>query len=382
MKTITQNLSVWVTDHVGHEEIISNDDMGKLRLHGPGESGIMKPNCTIMDVWEGRKYTTNNNGNVVADNKMTGQELQFASARVRQLTSDRPREKINREEDNNFLTIDDVMAIREHPRDFYRGIISRPLQERVMEIMILQNESFDELFVVAERAPESPLLKAYIEARVKIILDEIERDGDVGDLEMIDIKAYKEAGYEGKDINVVKNESRDYKDYERFLMVKGEKEVVSEEDKDFFDSLVSNMRNDSALFNNVRSKNIGIEITEMLPYSKKWAFRSVIPYASGDVYYFFTRTNMTLREYVEDGFDEDIIRLRIALAFEILSAKGIITKFYLLIADRYNNYKFIEIKPTTLKKLKEKQLSAQIKDIEKDIDDGAKNCPADIPKEI
>lgn len=383
---MTTEVEQWVLlkDAKDKTSLIPRHKFQELRVNGPSPDTVY-PNSRMYDLLNNKIILTEGNGHILDVKDIGPTNRQWAKGEMfAHLT---PKVEINRPGNENFLTIDDVQAIHEHPRLFYEeGVVERPIMERLMETFILQRAQFDELFVVEEKPPESPLLKAYLAAKASLVLKEIESKDEIDDIEMIEIQAYKQAGYSGKDIQTVKDEAMDYIEYSRFLMIKGDKTVISEEDYAYFENLYNNMKNDSLIDAYPKVKNMGIELISNLSYSSKWMFKSIIPFIykkeGSSLYEFYTRTNLSLSEYVDKGFDRDLIRLRIALASEIATQLGTSHTISLFVSDKYGNFKVFNMKNSTLKKLREKDLKSELKDIDKDIDNSKKNCPFNIPNEI
>lgn len=378
--TKTNKKKVLVCSSGGDNTSINNIELD-LWLHGvPGVNKV--PNGIVYDTSNGIYYHTNGDGSLTMASSLPTDSLQWALGILNDL--EQPLVSLNRTEEENFLTIDDVLAIRERPREFYQGVVDRPVLERVMEVILLQNQQFDELFVVEESPPSSQLLKNFLKAKAKLTLKKIEEQGEIDDIELIEIEAYKQAAYQGKDFEVVRNEAKDYPDYFRYLMIKADKTSISESDKRYFDNLYTNMRNDDFIPADIRSKDLNEDILCTLPYSNKWKFKATIPWCDShaQINRFFTKTNLSLREYVKRGFDEDPMRLRMALSYDIWKESKPNFGFGLYVADKYGNYAFLRIKGNTMKKLVEKDLKTELKDIDRDIENSTRNCPSNIPNEI
>lgn len=239
--------------------------------------------------------------------------------------------------------------------------------DKLLRVALVSPSQFDEIFCVETFRPESPLMRRFLEKLSELVNEKLDGTGEEGieDLKDLQKQAYKYAGYEGKTFETVIEEQKDYSGYFRYLLSKGEKIVISEEQRDYFKSLICELQKDKTYKLHYLSKKIDGETLEGMSVcsSPLMYFRGYVPnLVSGS-----TSVVMNYFFYIEDikdiydVIDKSNLSLQIALnndlAVETYSKQvktGVEFVNKIFVCDKNLNYTFFGVKKTTLSKWKNK----------------------------
>lgn len=264
-----------------------------------------------------------------------------------------------------------VMLAIENHKEFWdlstdSYIDSESIKEKLIKTAVLQPDQFDELFTVETDRPESPLMRRFME-KLSILVNEQLGDNVEGidNMDELQSKAYIFTGYQGKNLETVISESKDYFRYFRYLLTKGEKTVINEKQKDYFDSLIKLCRKNQI----IKKKSIDYEVSEMTPYSSICFYKEKIP----NFHINKSRIEMDYFTFVEnirntsEELENSNLSIRIALIDELITKEysdqiknGIEKASTIFVCDRNLNYCRFLVRGATINKWKkslEKKLS-------------------------
>lgn len=267
------------------------------------------------------------------------------------------------------LTIEDVFNIVNKPVLFFSDIKEEKTNINYLLVETLCNPgSFDELFIVQEKAPESPLLKSYLENLANYLIVELKNKDEIDNLEELQKKAYDKTKYQGKLFETVLEEAKDFSEYLRFLITKDEKLVVSPEEFKYSTNLYSAIR---SFGQGIKGKNqklhvelkmdlftdyfVSTKINQQTNTGGRTFFREII----------YIPDIRNLATYIEEeGYD-----LKIAFIKKMLNAVPII-----FVCDRDYNFQTVEVKSSTILKWI-KKLDSIFGDVKRTMEQGGRHFP-------
>lgn len=275
--------------------------------------------------------------------------------------------------DKSEISFDEFRTILNTPIKYFKGdskIVNK--EERLIEIAFLEPNQFDEVFTVEQDVPESPLLRKYFQVLAELINEEISKSDGLDNLDQLEEKAYKEAGYVGKDFNTVKSEALDYGNYKRYLLMKGDNITLTEQDIKFYNRLIENIKeNDDTVFSKTKKNSINFAIGRDLK-SDYFSFKDKIPcYLNGEIVVLFTKLKDDLVKF--DGKENDM-NLKVGMIASIMEDDYPEPYFQIVAVDQDSQYYIFDIKPATVKKWK-KEFMSYVPILDKIIETGTKSVP-------
>lgn len=259
------------------------------------------------------------------------------------------------------LTSCDLINMINNPILYHNKIQSKSSNIGYLLSCIIQQPSqFDELFVLEVKSPESPLLKSYLDNLAEMVSEELDKSEQIDDIEKLENDAYKKVGYVGKTFEAVLNDARDFQDYFRFLLTKGEKVVVNQYDYNYVNKLSKIIKeNNNYKFNISESKQKKNEeiILDSDNYSRYFYFSEIAHL------YIKNKEYLLLFIHVDDisssskFIEENNLDIKIALCDKIFCENYLKLKeccISLFICDKNYNHKKFDLKSTTLNKWKKK----------------------------
>jgi hypothetical protein len=171
---------------------------------------------------------------------------------------DEGKEELKVEKETKELTFDDMLNLLYRPNFYFNDI---PAKKDNMNLLIkkvlLFPENFDEIFAVEVPPPSSPLMKSYLENLSVLINVELKDKQEIDNIEDLQKKAYDQSDYIGKTFETVLEEAKDFGDYLRYLLNKGEKLIVTQDQKEYafiLRKLIS--KNGEINLDNIKSKSL------------------------------------------------------------------------------------------------------------------------------
>lgn len=153
--------------------------------------------------------------------------------------------------DRKLINSTSLLSITRGPASFWKTVNLKELpddevlMDKLVRIAVTEPAQFDELFTVEIDRPESPLMRRYLITLSDLINESLNGlDDGIDDIKPLEQEAYKKAGYVGKTFETVVEEAKDYAAHLRFLLLKNERIVVREDEKNYFDSLVKLIKNE------------------------------------------------------------------------------------------------------------------------------------------
>lgn len=256
-----------------------------------------------------------------------------------------------------------ILSFQNH-REYF-NTLNEPLVDdeavldKLVKTAILQSDQFDEIFTTEKDRPESPLMVKFMHKLSELVNDQLRENTDEGidNLEELQKKAYDYASYQGKDFETVVRESKDYYNYFRYLLTKGEKIVISENQGEYFKSLLKVSERIKATISKTRI--IDYEISDIVPGSFLYYFTEKIPSIRFtkekiQVSYFTYVSKIREASFEIESYD---LTLKIALINEMLYKEfsdevkaGITIDHKIIVVDQFCNYMTLSVKKATLSK--------------------------------
>lgn len=242
-----------------------------------------------------------------------------------------------------------------------------------------QKDQFDELFTVETCKPESPLMRKYLTELARLVNIKLKESDEIDNIEELEKLAYEKAEYKGKSIETVLNESKDYHDYYRFLLMKGERIVITENEKEYVDTLYRVVSESKNIFRKDKKSKIDFELrADINSISSRFTFSEKVDLINfGDSIYFtlffYIPEHMSkVEEYIEK---EEYIKLKAAHVTQILeasyrnSSNNGDLKCSLFICDKNYNYSTFTVSSTTMNKWK-KELNKMLMCLDVELEKG------------
>lgn len=201
----------------------------------------------ILGDYDNNQYDMNYHPYPLPIQEIFGNIIEYPTTKIvkkKKVTKTFPGKKIV-----NFNTLS---LIKKNVSDFLSSVNSGVLVdaetpiESLIRIAFTEPGQFDEVFAIEVDRPESPLMRKYLSILAELVnegLGTLEDDG-IEDIKPLQEKAYKKTGYIGKTLEVVIQEAKDYAGHFRFLLLKGERIVIDEKWKDYFNLLVKQIDSD------------------------------------------------------------------------------------------------------------------------------------------
>lgn len=400
-----ENLLI-VHNNLGVLGVIKRDDISEYVKIPRDELA----NCRIVDKKEGRAWICNHQG--LAINYVEAQDSEYD---LEPFTSDgnlfhedyfgknlmrkeKVEEKKEKKEKNfsfrrplNLYLINLSLINRRKFWEIYNDPVAFTSDSNIdilIKTAILQSGQFDEIFTIETDKPESPLMKKYLEKLSELVnkqLSILECDG-LDNMEELQKIAYQFAGYEGKTLQTVIEEAKDYHAYFRYLLTRGEKIVVTEKQKEYFDNL-SNLYDKEYKINpsnlHYRSNRLNNKIEETIEYSEPFYFKETIPYIdvrNKEIFLEFFTFVDNIKEIYE-VIESSPLSLKIALINELVQKEysdkikqGINVITGVFVCDKEYNYMRFTVKKSTLIRWK-KNLKDKITESTLIFNDGPINLP-------
>lgn len=238
------------------------------------------------------------------------------------------------------------------------GKFSTDINTELVKCAYLNPEEFDEIFSVQKDIPESPLLKRYLKILSGKVNTHLDSDKELTDevISEFEKQSHKEAGYQGKSLEQVKNEALDYQGYFRFLMTKNDNLIITEEQKEYFDNIFKNLKMDGE--HEFRGYRRNKEIISLIPGTTGFYLKDTIPLLNKGSE---ARTNIISFHYVDDMNEinsflkSQKFRLQIGyFNYLLVNCKNININyskrmiFSIVFLDKFFNRVLLEVKSGTL----------------------------------
>lgn len=353
-----------------------------------GETEFYK-DLKIIDFNNDRSYMFDSVGNISDSNRITDKEMsyhvhlssnsikefkhEFFAIRDKTIYNKNGEKEIRTilgNPNTKYISLNSALTLIRSPAKFHKdGDIwitdDESQMDKLLKIAIINPGQFDELFTIDVDTPESPLMRNYLRILSELVLEEMSKieDSSIDNIEDLEKIAYERAGYQGKILETVKQEAKDYHRHFRYLLTKGEKTSVTEQQAEYFSDIITLYSKGRMSFEylKVKNNNLDYEINECLSISKIFNFKEKIPclYISKDKListYFLYVENMY---NIEKEIEKTIIPLKVSVHNEIL-CKVFKDKCVgepkvdnrVVISDKNLNLVLFEIKQSTLLKWK------------------------------
>lgn len=258
--------------------------------------------------------------------------------------------------------------------------------DRLIRCAINDPAQFDEIFTVEVDKPESPLMRKYLSKLAELVNNSISNSDDdsLEDIGKLKAIAYEFAGYKGKDLDTVIKEELDYSSHFRYLLTKGEKIVITEEQKSYFDSLVLLYKSEmTGAFKNPNRKDEyvleNIITNSNIAYLREKVPSLVIGKNVASARYYTYLDNFS---EINNHLSTSGLGMKMALIDDLLEkefpkeqkSENSEIKTVLFICDKNLNYVYLTVKKSTLNKWK-KDLKDGLVLLEQVILDGKTTTP-------
>lgn len=247
--------------------------------------------------------------------------------------------------------VEGLILLVNNPRAFYRQKRNGSAKNLLIKVGSLYPGKFDEIFAVEKDVPESPLMRTYLKNLSVLINEEMLKKDEIDNMEELEKKAYSNSDYIGKSLETVRNEALDYNNYQRYLLTKGEKISITEDDKKFYDDFLSNMKEDNsfATYSTVKERNIDYEV-RVTSKSKIIEVVDYVDYSEQNSWLLFFKSNHPFSEFTieEDNLD---VRIGMMATFMEFNCPPEL-QLELFIVDSLNEYVKAPVGKNTMKKCK------------------------------
>jgi hypothetical protein len=347
-------------------------------------------NCVIVDIFNKQSYDCNMDGEIfgsrICNEYESGINIYSTFGEIPKVdiygdpinTTDlEKKEEIKNDYVGIPVNVTYLSMIDNNIRKFYEVVDPSKLEfettiEKLIKVSIIDPDQFDEIFTIETDRPESPLMRKFLTKLAELVNDKLEastlKDDGIDDIEELQKIAYTHAGYTGKTLETVIEEKKDYDGYFRFLLMKGEKIVITEQQKEYFDKLkaivkkeFSNQVSSFVIPNKKKNKDIELKGISAHPgLAGTMYFTGLVPSL------IVSKSEMraiyfTYIENIHDIYDEiekSSLKLKIALNADLIHErngeikKGVEVKNYIFVCDKNFNYAFFEVRKSTLNKWK------------------------------
>lgn len=332
-------------------------------------------NCMVLDPHKCQKYIFDEQGYIIEEediNMDEYEELEFESpinviGRIHNIDKNVKEQEVALKTTRKKITFEELLNVIKNPVIHKFNIPTvKSNMDALIACILKQPSHFDELFTTEVDRPESPLMRKYLTELARLVNIELEKSDEVNNIEDLEKLAYAEANYEGKDLQIVLNEAKDYKSYYRFLLMKGERIVITEKEKEYADKLLSITKELKHNNHKTKKTKLNFEIEAELDGSSVFYFSEkvdTITIGSPIVIELHTYVPTHISQ-IEKHIGNKDIDLRIALINEIITKqfktdeKNI--SISLFVCDKNYNHGTFKISKSTLLKWKKKLLGTLV----------------------
>lgn len=303
-------------------------------------------NVTVIDIQGASKSDYNFEGNLVNNQPISVDSINEIF-NIFYIVEDGEEPKI--EKQTKELILDDLINLVYYPSAYFNKLsIKRDNKSLLIKTILLFQENFDEIFVVEVAPPSSPLMKSYLVNLSVLINEELKDKEEIENIENLRKKAFEQTDYIGKTFEAVLEEAKDFKDYLRFLLTKGEKLVITPEEKEYALTIRKLVSKKSEInLNNIKSKSLNQKIYYDNINAKGYHLSSVIDHQYYDGNRKSDRFFLHLPDLNDIDFYLEKYHYDLKLGFtHLVRGNGI----DLFIVDENYNYSLFNVKPTTLNK--------------------------------
>lgn len=331
------------------------------------EYGVSGKGSSVYDLRDHIKYEYDQNGNCIFNGGVPQEVIDKVLSQIKQPVVE---EKEFIVKGTKELTIEDIFDIANKPVRYFSHIKENKSNINYLLVETLCNPgSFDELFIVQEKGPESPLLKSYLNNLANYLIVELKNKDEIDNLEDLQKKAYDKTNYQGKSFEVVLQEAKDFSEYLRFLITKDEKLVISPEEFEYSTNLKNAVRSFGCGFSSKNQKlHVELKMDLFVDYYISTKVNQQVTLVGGkdhvkEVIYVPDIKNLT--SYIEEeGYD-----LKIAFIKKMLNITPTIFG-----CDKDYNFQTFEIRQSTIVKWM-KKLDTILQDIKFTLDKGGRHVP-------
>lgn len=313
-------------------------------------------------------YTTNfdfagNPVNPVAFNKLSESKI---SVEVK-------KKEISKE-GKTLISIDNIINLLSNPSAYKNGLIIETSNiDKLICCKLCQPHQFDEIFTTFVNPPESPLLRNYLDILGSLINEELKKSDEVSNIDDLEKLAYERSDYVGKTFETVLSEARDYKDYQRYLLTKEDKTIITESEKKYVDTLCSIIEKEGTYTIFKRKKNkINITLEGLIEQSKLFYLSDTVDCINENSEFsatIFKYTDEHISKFIEN-IDNTDLPLKIIMTQELINQNYSIKSskkdpsVKLFVCDKFYNKILFIITQNTLSKWN-KKLDKMIRNLDK-----------------